>query len=206
MRSTAFSAPLRLRQAADVAAHKFVDLVDAQQARGDLRGVARLQLRDRDVRGDERGPLLQQAGVDELIQGGDDELRRHLGAEIVEDQKVAFEIFSRPRRAVVSASANCQDVLKAAGIFDYFEVIVDGVVATRDNLKGKPAPDTFLDAARLLGVDPANAAVFEDATAGVEAGKAGEFGFVVGVDRVDHADELREHGATVVVEDLEELL
>lgn len=110
------------------------------------------------------------------------------------------------RRAVVSASANCQDVLKAAGIFDYFEVIVDGVVATRDNLKGKPAPDTFLDAARLLGVDPANAAVFEDATAGVEAGKAGEFGYVVGVDRVDHADELREHGATVVVEDLEELL
>ncbi len=110
------------------------------------------------------------------------------------------------RRAVVSASANCQDVLKAAGIFDHFEVIVDGVVATRDNLKGKPAPDTFLDAARLLGVAPAHAAVFEDATAGVAAGKAGEFGFVVGVDRVDHADELRENGATIVVEDLDELL
>jgi beta-phosphoglucomutase family hydrolase len=110
------------------------------------------------------------------------------------------------RRAVVSSSTNCRDVLEAAGIIDLFEEIVDGVVAGREKLKGKPAPDTFLAGARALGVDAAKAVVFEDALAGVEAGRAGGFGCVVGVDRVGQADALREHGASVVVRDLSELL
>ena len=110
------------------------------------------------------------------------------------------------RRAVVSSSTNCKDVLRAAGIDDLFDEIVDGVVADREHLKGKPAPDTYLAGARAVGVEPAQAAVFEDALAGVEAGRAGAFGFVVGVDRVGQADALHEHGADVVVKDLAELL
>jgi beta-phosphoglucomutase family hydrolase len=110
------------------------------------------------------------------------------------------------RRAVVSSSANCRDVLIAAGIDHFFEARIDGVVAKRDHLKGKPAPDTFLAAARELGVAPGEAAVFEDALAGVAAGRAGGFASVVGVDRLGQADALREHGATIVVSDLAELL
>jgi beta-phosphoglucomutase family hydrolase len=110
------------------------------------------------------------------------------------------------RHAVVSSSTNCRDVLKAAGIEDRFDVVIDGVVAERERLAGKPAPDTFLAGARALGVAPAAAAVFEDALAGVEAGRAGRFGFVVGVDRTGQAQQLREHGANVVVGDLGELL
>jgi beta-phosphoglucomutase family hydrolase len=109
------------------------------------------------------------------------------------------------RRAVVSSSTNCAQVLAAAGISDLFEVRIDGLVAQRKHLKGKPAPDTFLAGAKALGLDPNAAAVFEDALAGVAAGRAGGFGFVVGVDRVGQADELREHGADVVVTDLAEL-
>jgi beta-phosphoglucomutase family hydrolase len=109
-------------------------------------------------------------------------------------------------RAVVSSSANARDVLVAAGIQDLFEARIDGVVAERDHLRGKPAPDTFLAGARDLGLEPSAAAVFEDALAGVAAGRAGGFGCVVGVDRVGQADELREHGADVVVTDLAELL
>jgi beta-phosphoglucomutase family hydrolase len=110
------------------------------------------------------------------------------------------------RRAVVSSSTNCRDVLIAAGIEDLFEVRIDGVVADQEHLRGKPAPDTFLAGARALGADPKEAAVFEDALAGVAAGRAGSFGYVVGVDRTDQADQLREHGADVVVKDLSELL
>lgn len=110
------------------------------------------------------------------------------------------------RRAVVSSSTNCHDVLVAAGIADLFEVEIDGLVAEREHLAGKPAPDTFLAGARALGVEPAQAVVFEDALAGVEAGRAGHFGWVVGVDRIGHAAALREHGANVVVKDLAELL
>ena len=110
------------------------------------------------------------------------------------------------RRAVVSSSTNCRDVLEAAGIEGYLEERIDGVVAEREHLRGKPAPDTFLAGARALGVPPAEAAVFEDALAGVEAGRAGSFGFVVGVDRVGQADALRAHGADVAVADLAELL
>jgi beta-phosphoglucomutase family hydrolase len=110
------------------------------------------------------------------------------------------------RRAVVSSSTNCRDVLHAAGIEDLFEERIDGVVAEREHLEGKPAPDTFLAGARALGVQPAEAAVYEDALAGVAAGRAGKFGLVVGVDRVGQADELSAHGADIVVKDLGELL
>ena len=110
------------------------------------------------------------------------------------------------RRAVVSSSANAHDVLVAAGIEDLFETRIDGVVAERDHLRGKPAPDTFLAGARALGLEPPAAAVFEDALAGVAAGRAGGFGCVVGVDRAGQADELRKHGADVVVTDLADLL
>ncbi|MBX9399557.1 beta-phosphoglucomutase family hydrolase [Streptomyces sp. TRM72054] len=110
------------------------------------------------------------------------------------------------RRAVVSSSANCRDVLIAAGIEDLFEGRVDGITTREQGLRGKPAPDTYLAGARLLGVDPGAAAVFEDALAGVEAGRAGHFGVVVGVDRVGQAAELRRHGADLVVTDLAQLL
>ena len=110
------------------------------------------------------------------------------------------------RRAVVSASENARAVLAAAAIEDLFEEIVDGIVAREQQLRGKPAPDTFVAAARALGLVPAEAAVFEDALAGVAAGRAGRFRFVVGVDRVGHAAALREHGADLVVSDLAELL
>jgi len=109
---------------------------------------------------------------------------------------------ARLHRAVVSSSANCREVLEAAGIDDLFEVRIDAIVARREHLQGKPAPDTFLAAARALGVKPAEAAVFEDALAGVDAGRAGHFGYVVGVDRVGQAAELRRHGADIVVTDL----
>jgi beta-phosphoglucomutase family hydrolase len=107
---------------------------------------------------------------------------------------------------VVSASANCADVLEAAGLAALLDVRVDGVVAARRGLRGKPAADTYLAAARLLDAEPALTAVFEDALAGVDAARAGGFGFVVGVDRGGQADSLRSHGADVVVADLAELL
>ncbi|MEZ0109628.1 beta-phosphoglucomutase family hydrolase [Catenulispora sp. EB89] len=109
-------------------------------------------------------------------------------------------------RAVVSSSANCESVLKAAGIADLFEVRVDGVTIEKEHLPGKPAPDTYLAAAEALGVKPDEAAVFEDALAGVRAGEAGKFGFVVGVDRAGQAQALRDAGADTVVTDLAELL
>jgi beta-phosphoglucomutase family hydrolase len=109
-------------------------------------------------------------------------------------------------RAVVSSSSNCREVLVAAGIEDLFEQRIDGVVAEREHLKGKPAPDTFVAAAHALGFAPGQAAVFEDALAGVAAGRAGGFACVVGVERLGQAEELREHGADIVVSDLAELL
>jgi beta-phosphoglucomutase family hydrolase len=110
------------------------------------------------------------------------------------------------RRAVVTSSANCRDVLASAGLEDLFETHIDGLTVERDHLRGKPAPDSYLAGARALGLEPAAAAVFEDALAGVAAGRAGRFGFVVGVDRLGQADALAEHGADVVVADLAELL
>jgi beta-phosphoglucomutase family hydrolase len=110
------------------------------------------------------------------------------------------------RTAIVSSSANTVAVLAAAGIADLFDARVDAQVAGERGLKGKPEPDTFLEAARMLGVGHEQAAVFEDALAGVAAGHDGGFGFVVGVDRVGQAEALRAHGADVVVKDLAELL
>jgi beta-phosphoglucomutase family hydrolase len=109
-------------------------------------------------------------------------------------------------RAVVSSSANCAAVLDAAGIANLFEVRIDGITVESDHLAGKPAPETFLAAARALGVSPGRAAVFEDALSGVQAGRAGGFAYVVGIDRVGQANALRSHGADIVVTDLDELL
>jgi len=110
------------------------------------------------------------------------------------------------RTAVVSSSKNCLAVIEAAGIADQFDVRVDGLDVEEGGIPGKPAPDTFLEAARRLGVSAAESVVFEDALAGVQAGRAGHFGLVVGVDRANQADALRAHGADVVVDDLAELM
>jgi beta-phosphoglucomutase family hydrolase len=110
------------------------------------------------------------------------------------------------KTAVVSSSANTPAVLAAAGITDLFDHRIDGNVAKERQLAGKPAPDTFLAAARDLGVDPEHAAVYEDALAGVQAGRAGGFARVIGVDRVGQAEALAERGADIVVQDLSELL
>ena len=108
--------------------------------------------------------------------------------------------------AVVSSSANTRDVLEVTGLATFVQCRVDGVTLREEGIAGKPAPDSFLRAAELLGVLPAVAAVFEDAISGVQAGRAGDFGCVVGVDRAGHADALRRNGADVVVQDLGELL
>jgi beta-phosphoglucomutase family hydrolase len=107
---------------------------------------------------------------------------------------------------VVTSSANATPVLDAAGLTPLIDTVIDGVVLSRDGLRGKPAPDSFLAGARALGVTPAHAAVFEDALAGVQAGRAGGFGYVVGVDRAGQAEALRALGADVVVIDIAELL
>jgi len=136
------------------------------------------------------------------------ELIREQGVEPYEGS-VRFAEAARDqglRRAVVSSSTNCQDVLVAAGIDHLFEARVDGVVAEREHLKGKPEPDTFLHGAKLLGAQPSDAAVFEDAQAGVQAGRAGAFGWVVGVDRTGQREALERKGADIVVDDLAELL
>jgi beta-phosphoglucomutase family hydrolase len=109
-------------------------------------------------------------------------------------------------RAVVSSSGNARAVLSAAGIEHMFDACIDGVVAKQQHLKGKPAPDTFLAGARALNVLPSQAAVFEDAPAGVEAGRSGGFGWVVGVDRAQQRGALLRHGADVVVNDLAEFI
>lgn len=109
------------------------------------------------------------------------------------------------RTAIVSSSANCRDVLRAIDAEDLFDVRVDGVVAKERKLPGKPRPDTFLAAAEDLGLDAPRSAVFEDALAGMDAGRTGGFGYVVGLDRVGQADALYEHGADIVVKGLAEL-
>jgi len=130
------------------------------------------------------------------------------GVELVEG---ALELVKQVREAglktaVVSASKNCTKILRAAALEDLFDYVVDGHVATEHKLPGKPAPDTFLKAARQLAVSPPRAVVIEDAISGVEAGRAGGFGLVVGVDHYGNRSVLREHGADVVVESLNELL
>jgi len=110
------------------------------------------------------------------------------------------------RRVVVSSSANTGEVLEVTGLAALVEHRIDGVTIRETGLRGKPAPDTFLAAAKWCGVEPSEAVVFEDALAGVAAGRAGAFGYVVGVDRVGQADQLKLHGADVVVTDLAQLI
>ena len=134
----------------------------------------------------------------------------HLAERGVEPYEAAVTVIREARArgfktAVVSASENCAAVLAAADLAELFDVRVDGTDITRLGLRGKPAPDTFLEAARRLGVQPARAVVLEDAIAGVQAGRAGGFALVVGVDRVGHAEALRRNGADVVVTRLSEL-
>jgi beta-phosphoglucomutase family hydrolase len=136
------------------------------------------------------------------------QILRSEGVEVYEGSR-RFVLASRDaglRRAVVSASSNCREVLAAAGIEDLFEVRVDGLVARSDHLRGKPSPDMFLAATAALGTTPQQSAIFEDAIAGVQAGRAGGFGWVVGVDRTGNAPLLLSHGADKVVTDLAELL
>lgn len=108
--------------------------------------------------------------------------------------------------AVVSSSKNAEEVLAAAGIRDRFAVVMDGVIAERDHLASKPAPDVFVEAARMLRVEPARSVAVEDAISGVESAVAGAFGLVVGVDRGAGEQDLRAAGADVVVKDLEEFV
>ncbi len=153
---------------------------------------------------------LAEASVDELAERKD-----QLFLELIHTQGVAPYPGSTKyldavrlaglKTAVVSASKHCTQVLKAAGIGG-FDAQVDGNVTESQRLAGKPAPDTYLEAALMLGVEAPHAAVFEDALAGVAAGRAGGFGLVVGVDRAGQAAALREHGAGVVVKDLADLL
>jgi beta-phosphoglucomutase family hydrolase len=130
------------------------------------------------------------------------------GVEVFDDATAYVREVQRAGlpRAVVSASANTAQVLRAAGIADLFDARIDGVVAATKRLAGKPAPDMYLAGADALGLKPAQTAVFEDALAGVAAGRAGRFGFVVGVDRVGQREALKSHGADVVVSDLTELI
>ncbi|MDR7288966.1 beta-phosphoglucomutase family hydrolase [Mycolicibacterium senegalense] len=130
------------------------------------------------------------------------------GVEVFEGSRRYLQAVTEAglRRAVVSSSANTEEVLRITGLDTFIEQRVDGVTMRDENIPGKPAPDSFLRAAELLDVSPAQAAVFEDALAGVAAGRAGKFGFVVGVDRVGQAGQLRRDGADVVVTDLAELM
>lgn len=133
-------------------------------------------------------------------------LQEH-GVEVYEDA-VRFLRAVRAqglRTAVVSASKSAAAVVQRIGLTDCFDVRVDGVESARLHLKGKPAPDGFLEAARRLGVEPARAIVVEDAVAGVQAGRSGGFGLVIGVDRTGHAEELRKQGATLVTSNMAEL-
>lgn len=135
---------------------------------------------------------------------------REGGVEVYEGSRTYLRaaVGAGMRRAVVSSSANTPGVLQVTGLDQYIELRVDGLTIVRERLAGKPAPDTFLRAAELLDVHPQAAAVFEDALSGVAAGAAGGFGMVIGVNRHDaqHAQDLMEHGATMVIDDLSELL
>lgn len=151
------------------------------------------------------------AAVTELGTRKNDLFQQHLhsdGVDVFEGSRRYLEAAAEAglRRAVVSSSANTREVLELTGLDIYVEQRVDGVTLRDEHLAGKPAPDSFLRAAQLLDVEPAEAAVFEDALSGVAAGRAGHFGVVVGVDRVGQSEALRDNGADIVVTDLGELL
>jgi HAD superfamily hydrolase (TIGR01509 family) len=154
---------------------------------------------------------LPEEKIYELANRKDHTLLQLLEREHVETYEGSVRYLHAARKsglktAVVSSSKHCEQVLSSAGIVDLFDVRIDGNVAAEKHLSGKPAPDTYLAAARAVGVDPAHAAVFDDALSGAEAGRAGHFGYVVGIDRVGQSAELCRHGADVVVNDLSSLL
>ncbi len=158
-----------------------------------------------------RGITPSEALVQDLARRKDERMLALLRQKHVETYAGSVRFVEAARRAglktaVVSASKHCREVLESAGIDRLFDARIDGVVADAEHLAGKPAPDTFLAAAEAVGVDPAHAVVFEDALSGVDAGRAGHFGFVVGVDRAGQAAELKRHGADMVVRDLGNLL
>lgn len=150
--------------------------------------------------GDEPGKVTV-AGLGNLKNSYFQELVQQDGVDVYADTVswLRQQLRQGKRTAVMSASKNCQAILAAAGLEDLFETRVDGVLAAEFGLEGKPAPDIFLEAARQLGVQPQESAIFEDALAGVIAGRAGNFALVVGVDRTGDADELLSHGADVVI-------
>lgn len=213
-----------LTKTATVHAKAWKEMFDAFLRRRDGDGFTPFDLHrdyDRYVDGKPREDgvrdFLESRGID-----ADDELVARLGDEknaLVQKviQRDGVEVYDGSvdyvraakdagfKLGVVSSSANAKPVLKSVGILDLFDDVVDGHAVAEGGLKGKPAPDTFLEGARRLGAEPAQAVVFEDALAGVEAGRAGHFGCVVGVDRVGQAQALKDHGATVVVSDLSEL-
>ena len=150
------------------------------------------------------------ATIHGISRAKNDDLLRRLRTGHVEAFPSAVRFVTAVRRsgrhaAVVSSSANAPTVLDRAHVAQLFDVVIDGASAVRNHLAGKPAPDTFEAAAEALRVDPEHAAVFEDSTVGIEAGRRGGFGFVVGIGRGEHAEKLREAGADVVLADLDEL-
>lgn len=158
-----------------------------------------------------RGIQLPEDAISDLANRKDEVLLQMLQHEHVETYEGSVRYVHAAREAglktaVVSSSKHCEQALASAGIADLFDARIDGNVASHEHLAGKPAPDTYLAAAHALGVEPTQAVVFEDALSGVEAGRAGHFGYVVGVDRVGQGSELRRHGADVVVTDLASLL
>jgi beta-phosphoglucomutase family hydrolase len=182
--------------------HDYEEFVDGKPR---LDGVHDfLASRQLDLSDDEEAQIADSKNTDVLRRIHDD------GVNVFEGSRRYLEAAQAAglRRIVVSSSANTTDVLKVTGLAQYIEGQVDGRTIIEQHLKGKPAPDSFLAGAKLAGVEPGAAVVFEDATAGVQAGKAGHFGYVVGVNRHDeaHAADLRAHGATIVVDDLGDLL
>ncbi len=158
-----------------------------------------------------RGITSDDAAVSDLGQRKNDLFLQHLhtdGVTVFEGSRRYLQAVADAglRRAVVSSSANTREVLELTGLDTYIEQRVDGVTLRTENLPVKPAQDSFLSAADLVDVAPGDAAVFEDALSGVAAGRAGNFGLVVGVDRVGQSEALRDSGADIVVTDLGELL
>jgi beta-phosphoglucomutase family hydrolase len=158
-----------------------------------------------------RGVAAKSGLVDRIAQRKDDLFLELIHRDGVQTYEGSVRYLEAARKAglkvaVVSSSKNTTEVLRAARLDGLFDAQVDGNVTEREHLHGKPAPDTYLHAAAMLRTGAGRSAVYEDAIAGVEAGRAGGFGLVVGVDRAGHADELRRHGADIVVGDLAELL
>jgi beta-phosphoglucomutase family hydrolase len=189
--------------------HDYEAYVDGRSRLDGVRGF--LQARGIEVPEGEDGDGPDQLTVHGIGRAKNDRVLELIRAEGVEGYEDAGAFVRDARRhgyktAVVSSSANAREALRSVGLEDCFDTWVDGVRIAADDLEGKPAPDTFAAAAHDLGVEPPGAAVFEDAEAGVAAGRAGGFGIVVGVDRTGHADALREHGADVVVQRLTDVV